>query len=459
MATARRDHTATLLPSGQVLVAGGTSSSGPLASAELYDPVSNTWSAAGTMVNQRDYHTATLLPSGKVLVAGGTSGAIIFNAAQLYDPASNSWSAAGSMAVVRYMHTATLLPSGKVLVAGGRNFSGGYPVAELYDPASNSWSAAGVMAAPRLYHGATLLPSGQVLIAGGTNATGYPVAELYDPVGNRWSPAGAMPTVRYDHTATLLPSGRVLFAGGTGISGYLSSAELLDPGLAPDATRRPNLLAVSPYLGHGSQLTATAFGSEYDAFGQTVATGFWPALTASGGKGADSASNRPVFQVQRIDNGEMRFIAKDPSVDATDTAFTGSTTALAGFPAGPLQVRAWVNGVPSESITTTLALMPGQVEAPTAIGAIAQATVNFSPLSYNGGAPLTYVAVSVPGGVEGQCLAPCSSIVVAPLPAGSYRFVVTAQNVAGSGAPSPLSNEVTVYPDDVLFRDGFEAVP
>src|SRR5207245_1127384 len=71
MSTARYSHTATLLPAGKVLVAGGFNGSGTLASAELYDPVAGAWSATGSMSTARDGHTATLLSTGKVLVAGG----------------------------------------------------------------------------------------------------------------------------------------------------------------------------------------------------------------------------------------------------------------------------------------------------------------------------------------------------------------------------------------------------
>src|SRR5450432_2269941 len=72
MVTARLYHTSTLLPNGKVLVAGGFDSSGNyLASAELYDPASGTWTPTGSLAGARDFHTATLLPNGKVLVAGG----------------------------------------------------------------------------------------------------------------------------------------------------------------------------------------------------------------------------------------------------------------------------------------------------------------------------------------------------------------------------------------------------
>ena len=143
-----------------------------------------------SLATARYHHTATLLPSGKVLVAGGQgTGAVVLASAELYDPASNSWSAAGALATARENHTATLLPSGKVLVAGGQQVDGGValPSAELYDPASNTWSAAGSLAAARAHHTTTLLPSGKVLVAGGSGSSGVLAsAELYDPAGNTW---------------------------------------------------------------------------------------------------------------------------------------------------------------------------------------------------------------------------------------------------------------------------------
>jgi N-acetylneuraminic acid mutarotase len=232
LTTARDGHTATLLPSGQVLVAGGADTGGnALASAERYDPATNTWSAAASLTTARKYHTATRLPSGQVLVAGGRGNTGLLASAERYDPATNTWSAAGSLTTARYGHTATLLPSGQVLVAGGDNYSSGYLAsAELYDPATNTWSAAGSLTTGRYVHTATRLPSGQVLVAGGVGNSGYlGSAELYDPVTNTWSGAASLTTARGWHTATLLPSGQVLVAGGLGVSGDLASAERYDP--------------------------------------------------------------------------------------------------------------------------------------------------------------------------------------------------------------------------------------
>src|SRR5689334_20315945 len=126
MATARSEHTATLLLSGEVLVTGDYDSGSNLASAELYDPATGRFRATGAMVMARINHTAALLPSGKVLVAGGWSNGSILASAEVYDPATERFSATGTMTTARTGHTATLLrparrPGWKVLVVGGWN--------------------------------------------------------------------------------------------------------------------------------------------------------------------------------------------------------------------------------------------------------------------------------------------------------------------------------------------------
>ena len=132
--TARYDHTATLLPSGEVLVTGGLGVNGnytSLSSTELYDPKKGRWTVTGSMSVGRTGFTATLLANGQVLVAGGSgtecgcksnkyyhcSGPT--NVAYLYSFSGNSWSQTGSLNYGRASHTMTLLPSGEVLVTGG----------------------------------------------------------------------------------------------------------------------------------------------------------------------------------------------------------------------------------------------------------------------------------------------------------------------------------------------------
>jgi hypothetical protein len=218
-------HTATLLPNGKVLIAGTDIGVNNASTAELYEPPTtfvfvpptSSTNPVGSMTASRAYHTASLLPSGKVLIAGGTipiAGGSI-STAEIYDPTINSFSQTGSMAMGRYYHTATLLGNGKVLLAGGNAGFGGITGAELYDPSTGTFSPTGSMGTPRFWHTATLLPNGKVLIAGGQNAANS--AELYDPTTGTFSPTGGMGYFRAQHTATLLPNGKVLIAGGSGI--------------------------------------------------------------------------------------------------------------------------------------------------------------------------------------------------------------------------------------------------
>ena len=109
----RYRHTATLLPNGKVLVAGGVNNADVVRPAEVYDPALGTWTPTGRLADGRVDHTATLLPNGKVLVAGGQSGDDLASA-ELYDPTSGTWTSTGSLATARLRHTATLLPNGKV---------------------------------------------------------------------------------------------------------------------------------------------------------------------------------------------------------------------------------------------------------------------------------------------------------------------------------------------------------
>ena len=294
MGVARNHHSATLLADGKVMVAGGwaTVATAPHASAEIFDPASGangTFAATGLMTIARTNHTATLLGSGKVLVAGGLNGGLNLNSAEVFDPAgtfsatgttmvsarsnqavalldngtvlltggrggagmpiqgaeifdstlsagAGAFSTTDSMADLRMFHTATRLNTGKVLIVGGKNASFELLTAELYDPATQIFSATGAMGVIRQNHTATLLADGKVLIVGGAQngATGNPItsAEVYDPATGLFQFTGSMAVARANHRATLLANGKVLISGGRSTSSSasaLKTMEIYDP--------------------------------------------------------------------------------------------------------------------------------------------------------------------------------------------------------------------------------------
>ncbi|MDP9404093.1 MAG: IPT/TIG domain-containing protein [Actinomycetota bacterium] len=237
----RTRHTATLLPTGKVLVAGGLALDDQVRdSADLFDPATGTWSPTAPMDAARADHSATLLRNGKVLVAGGAVGPDgdgPLTSAELYDPATGTWApVAVPMNVARARHTATALDDGRVLVVGGfvNPFEAGCPLevplaAEVFDPVAGTWSPTGPRRFATVEHTADQLPSGEVLVVGGNRGSVYqfpsqcpddPVGqlgqtELFDPVGGAWRPAAAPEVQRGGHSATALADDRVLVAGGT----------------------------------------------------------------------------------------------------------------------------------------------------------------------------------------------------------------------------------------------------
>jgi len=241
MAVARHSHQVVALANGKVLVAGGAvnpDGSGALASAELYDPATHTFSTVGSMSTPRVDFTTTLLPNGKVLVTGGFNDTTVNSSAELFDPITNTFTLlANAMTTSRSEHVATLLVSGTVLITGGNDVNGNtLASAEIFDPGTSTFTAAThAMTAARQIHHADLLANGQALIEGGFDANNNALvsAELYNPVGGTFTATGSMTTGRGNHASALLYNGQVLVAGGLAGPGTAlaptATAELYNP--------------------------------------------------------------------------------------------------------------------------------------------------------------------------------------------------------------------------------------
>ncbi|NVI97581.1 kelch-like protein [Myxococcus sp. AM009] len=263
MVTPRYAAPGVLLDSGKVLVVGGYNTD-PLASAELYDPATGTWSAAGNMGSARGSHTLTRLPSGRVMAIGGSTdqaGNQSVRNVDIYDPATNTWSAATPLTFARARHTATLLPSGKVLVIGGAA-SAVNSIPEVYDPATNTWVPIASMAATlRASHSAVLLPSGKLLVAGGSSA-----AEMYDLATDTWAPATGASGTSWSQ-GHLLPSGRVLLHAGVNFALYDPALNLqASAGTLTHARNNPThvMLASGRLLVTGGSQAISAITEIYD---------------------------------------------------------------------------------------------------------------------------------------------------------------------------------------------------
>ncbi|PTL85039.1 kelch repeat-containing protein [Vitiosangium sp. GDMCC 1.1324] len=266
-------RTATLLDSGLVLSVRDGSTG-------LYNPYSDTWrSLVGPYLFGRIRGTVTRLPSGKVLLAGGTLSSGNQNQAMLFDPATESWSDTGSMATGRVDHTATLLDSNLVLVVGGSyNLRGQTALAELYDPTTGTWSSAGVLPEELSMHTATQLYSGEVLVTGGTHfdiwnhpfSNPRSAAYVFQPATKTWTPAGNMSRTRMGHVAVRLYSGNVLVAGGTADANDTSS-DVYNP-YSRQWLPGPSLPIPGPYVsatllysGEVLVLNSSGQGALYDA--------------------------------------------------------------------------------------------------------------------------------------------------------------------------------------------------
>lgn len=231
---ARMLHTATLLPDGRVFVAGGQSGaavSTALTSCEIFDPATDTWSAAASMTHARTAHAAVLLPDGRVFVMGGQNTSITNpeNTSEIYDPGTDTWVDSGSMVspndnLSGNSTQAVVLDDGRVFAIRGRREA---KSTQIFDLGTETWS----LTSPWPYSDADfsaslselslrLLPDNTVLVAFGrhTVVSGSiyrGTAGIFDPVTETWSePAGDIPLHWSVHTATILDDGKIHYSAG-----------------------------------------------------------------------------------------------------------------------------------------------------------------------------------------------------------------------------------------------------
>jgi N-acetylneuraminic acid mutarotase len=245
----RYGHTATLLPNNDRVFVGGRACSGAtcatqVASAsigfQLLFSEKNFAATSGLAAQKRAFHTSTLLPSGDILVAGGTNGPSILSHAELFTPGADVFSPVnGEMRYVRDLHTATLLPNGRVLIAGGFTTNaastGSTNTAEIYYPDTKRFIETSPMISSRSNHTAIMLPDGRVFVAGGngTRAVNTDASENFISTKSQWMAAATMPAgcERAIHSAVQLRDGRILLIGGVNASGPLSTTARYDPAL------------------------------------------------------------------------------------------------------------------------------------------------------------------------------------------------------------------------------------
>lgn len=249
------------------------------------------WGTTGSMATGRRQHTASLLSSSLVLVAGGIDSAgSALASAELFNPTTTSWAGTASMAVARYDHVAVVLSDNRVLVSGGQD-STVLASTERYKPtAPVSWSPAGVHKNARARHTVTFNSAGYMLAAGGTNGTVAldTIEKSADVLGTgAWYSVATMITPRHSHTATRITNTLTIFAGGYGTSGALAEVESLAEGSSP-ASEDDMTYARYDHV-------AWFDGALYVAGGFSSSTAKTEKLASSGG----TWTNQGAFNVQR----------------------------------------------------------------------------------------------------------------------------------------------------------------
>ncbi len=303
MSIPRFSHQATLLDNGLVLVTGGvTTGNVPVASAELYDPLTGVWRTTRrpelgggplTMSTVRSSHGAVKLKDGRVLIVGGGGVSGSLAQCEIFDPATETFTPTGSLNLPREGRNSVLLSDGRVMVIAGRSSAAPcctVASTEIYNPATGTWSPAapvptsglGTISPGYTNQAIAVLPDGKVLMTGGYDGYSFNTASAvlrYDPGADAWQVMSPMLTARNQHTATLLSDGRVLIVAGRVASsiGSFFSTELYNPLTLPSGLSSSGNPLADSRADHTATLLPSgkvliAGGFNYDANATAVST-------------------------------------------------------------------------------------------------------------------------------------------------------------------------------------------
>lgn len=335
MGTARDSHVAALLTNGTVLIAGGNNDGQVLNTAEIYNILANTWSATGSMTTARARAAATVLSAnGTVLVSGGQSASGATGAlasAEIYNPLTNTWTATCPMNVARYFHTSTQLTDGTVLITGGIDANNHtLSSAEIFDPNGVNGTTctgtftlvSGAMVAGRSEHTATLQANGTVLISGGASAGAIvKTAEIY--AGGGFTATGTMNTARDAHAAVLIDSGDTLIIGGTTTTGAnLAAPEYYVSTISPAI---PTVTVTANNAGLAQCIAANLTGDNNVVYNWYV--------TGAGAQIISAYGNSPTIYVNGATTGVTCMVTSGYGISVFASA-TPSVSTAAGFASG-----------------------------------------------------------------------------------------------------------------------------
>jgi N-acetylneuraminic acid mutarotase len=359
-------HSLTVLQDGRVLIAGGSVNDAlgveqPANRLQIFDPKTQSFSLlAATLSHPRTAHTATRLADGRVLLLGGTDDlGAARNTADIFDPVTGTVSAAAPMAVARVGHAAVLLNDGRVYVTGGITaINAADPLASInsitgnsqrYQPSNNTWSAAPNLPLPRAGHAVSRLADGRVLLSGGLEVAslfGIPLpafsddCRIYNPTTNALQDIPDFTGNRILHAQLTLSNGKVLVVGGadgnllTQTFSPLGSTFLYDPATngwtAGGSLSQPRAFHGLHELASGQVLTLGGLAT-VDVLTTTgspaLALEYAPLSAASWSTPGNLPSTRPGAQTANIDGGDRVLVIGAPT-DGLGSLLVGDLSAL-----------------------------------------------------------------------------------------------------------------------------------